>query len=326
MTSKENVLRILENNRGVTLSGAKIAKELGISRNAVWKAIESLRKEGYRIPAVKNGGYSLSADTNILSVQGLLPYLADESFSEKIHIFRELDSTNKKAKELAIDGCEHGTVIIADSQTAGKGRYGKSFYSPPESGLYISFILRSESFSLPKITRLTSAAAVTVCRAIQSVTGKKTQIKWVNDILIDNKKVCGILTEAVSDLESGNIDWIVIGIGININTSSFPDELAEIACSLNPSEANGIIRSRLAAELINTILSSNNWAEDKFVYEEYKSRQAILGKPVIVIENDKNYPATAMDIDNEGRLIVKTNDGQLVSLFSGEVSVKPAGG
>ncbi|MDR1701033.1 MAG: biotin--[acetyl-CoA-carboxylase] ligase [Lachnoclostridium sp.] len=321
MSSKEKVLEILENNRGKTISGENIACELNLSRNAVWKVIESLRKDGYQISAVKNRGYSLSPDTNILSVQGIIPHLSKEHYADHLYIFQTLDSTNKKAKEMAINGCQHGTVVLSDTQTAGKGRHGKSFYSPPDSGLYISFILRSASIHVSRITLITAAAAVAVCRAIKSVVGIEPGIKWVNDIFVDNKKICGILTEAVSDLESGEIDWIVIGIGININTS-FPDDLTDIAGSLKLSETNSNVRNRLAAELINILISSNDWAENEDVYEEYKSRQIILGKPVTVLESNNTYEALAVDIDKEGHLIVKTKDGHLTALSSGEVSVK----
>lgn len=324
MTTKEAVLAELEKHRGRSISGEKIAGQLNISRNAVWKAINSLRDDGYIIDAVNNSGYALSnsIDNNILSAAGMLPYLSDENCASKIHIYKSLESTNKTAKEMAVGGCEHGTVIIADSQTAGRGRYGRNFYSPPGSGLYISIILRPGFLNLTNMTMITAAAAVAVCKAIQTVTGKDPLIKWVNDILLNDKKICGILTEGVTDFESGTIGWIVVGIGINITTDNFPNEIKEVASSLFFTLDGSPIRNRLAAEIINDLLSSNSWITDEGIYSEYKKRLAFLGSAVTVIESEKKYEAAALDIDEQCRLIVKKPDGSLATLSSGEVSIK----
>lgn len=321
MSTKDYILELLEKNRGKTLSGEEIANSLNISRTAVWKAIKSLERDGYHIQAVTNRGYSLSNENNILSIQGLLPFLSKSSYTERITIYKSLESTNKTAKEMAINGCEHGTVIIADSQTSGKGRYGKSFYSPSENGLYISFVLHSQFLELSNITLITLATAVAVCRAIQTVTGKSPEIKWVNDILLNGKKICGILTEAITDFESGNIDWIVVGIGINIYTSDFPSELNSIATSIFPDETGGIIRNRLAAEIINIFLSPNTWLKDKGLYSEYKDRLTLLGHTITVLRADETFNALALDIDEAGQLIVEKSDGTILKLFSEEVSI-----
>ncbi|MDF2558452.1 MAG: biotin-protein ligase [Bacillales bacterium] len=322
MSTKHKILELLEKNRGHHLSGEEIAKQLEISRSAVWKNIKLLEKDGYYIKAVTNQGYSLTDDNNILSVQGILPYLSNENFSKKIHIFHSLESTNKTAKEMAINGHEHGTVIISDSQTSGKGRYGRTFYSPSGSGLYMSFILRAEYLNLPTVPLITSATAVAVCRAIESVTGKEPKIKWVNDIVLENKKICGILTEAMSNFESGTIDWIIIGIGVNIDTNDFPDELKGIAGSLFSSVSEGTIRNRLAAEITNILLSSNDWLDNPQVYTEYKSRQLLFGKKITVIQQNETYEALALDLDEMCNLIVKKEDGTVVALSTGEVSIK----
>lgn len=324
MSTKNKILELLEKNRGKNLSGEEIAKQLEVSRSAVWKNMKILEKDGYHIKAVTNQGYSLSEDNNILSVQGILPYLSDETLSDRIHVYHSLESTNKTAKEMAINGHEHGTVIISDSQTSGKGRYGRNFYSPAGSGLYMSFILRSDFLNLPTLTLITSATAVAVCRAIDTVTGKETKIKWVNDIVLGNKKISGILTEAMSDFESGNIDWIVIGIGINIHTDDFPDELNKIAGSLYSSISQGMIRNRLAAEIMNILLLSNKWLEDQAVYTEYKDRQILMGKNITVIQQKETFEALVIDIDDRCNLIVKKADGNTVTLSTGEVAIKNA--
>lgn len=323
MDTKNKILELLERNRGKSLSGEEIAGLLGISRSAVWKAIKSLKNDGHIIVAVTNRGYSLSNDDNILSVAGLLPYLSNNDLASKIYISDSLESTNKTAKEMAINGYEHGTVVIADTQTSGKGRYGRHFYSPPRSGLYMSFILRPQFLDLQNTTFITIATAVAVCKAIQTVTHKEPKIKWVNDILLDDKKICGILTEAITDYESNNIDWIVVGIGINICTDDFPNELSQVAGSLFPHETtDGAIRNRLGAEIINILLSSNDWAINNKIYSEYRNRLMLLGKVVTVIEPNGTYEALAADIDTNGGLIVKKDNGEIVTLSSTQVSVK----
>ena len=322
MSTKNKVLELLEKNRGRHLSGEVIAGRLNISRSAVWKAINSLKQDGYDIQAMTNRGYFLSSKSNILSIQGLFPFLLNESYAEKINVYKSLESTNKTAKEMALKGCEHGTVVITDHQTAGKGRFGRSFYSPPESGLYMSIILRPGFINLPSVTMITSATAVVVCRAVQTVTGQNPGIKWVNDILLNDKKICGILTEAVTDFESGGVEWIVVGIGININTTDFPGDLNEIAASIVPYQMAGSVRNRLAAEIVNSFLSSDTWINNKDVFTEYKSKLAMLGSKVTVNSGNETFEAVALDIDEACRLIVQKENGKTLVLSSGEVSIK----
>jgi BirA family biotin operon repressor/biotin-[acetyl-CoA-carboxylase] ligase len=321
MGTKDKVLELLEKNRGKSLSGEEIACLLGISRTAVWKAVKSLERDGHDIRAATKRGYLLSNENNVLSIQGLLPYLSKGDFAERIRIFKSLESTNKTAKEMAVSGCGHGTVIIADGQTSGRGRYGRSFYSPSGSGLYMSFVLRSQFLDLPSPTLITSASAVVVCRAIETVAGKRPVIKWVNDILLDGKKICGILTEAVTDFESGNIEWIAVGIGINIDTNNFPDELNQAAASIFPYKTDGTVRNRLAAEIINMFLSSSAWLNDKETHREYKDRLTLLGRVITVLRANETFEALALDVDESGRLIVKRPDGSVVVLSSDEISI-----
>ena len=272
MDTKNTIITILEQNRGKPVSGAKMAKLLNVSRNAVWKAITALKSEGYSIDAVSNRGYTLAIENDMLSVAGISQHLSDKIFAEKINIYKSLESTNKTAKEFAIQGGEHGTVIIADEQTAGKGRYDKHFYSPSKSGLYMSIILRQTNLDLTNTMNITKMAAVAVCEAIEKLTVIEPEIKPVNDIFLNGKKICGILTEAISDLESGNIEWAVVGIGINISTVDFPGEIKNIATSIVAESSNNIdaaLRSRLAAELINFFLSPDISVIDiDFEYEK----------------------------------------------------------
>jgi BirA family biotin operon repressor/biotin-[acetyl-CoA-carboxylase] ligase len=322
---KKYVLELLENKRGQNISGAHIAEQLNVTRNSVWKAVKELEKAGYRINAVTNKGYCLCDDNDILSVQGMLPFLSDRAVSNKIKIYDSLESTNKTAKELAISGAEHGTIVISDCQTVGKGRYNRNFFSMSGHGIYMSFILRpNQRHWIDVPTLVTSYAAVSVCRAIEKTTGKTPQIKWVNDIFIDGKKVCGILTEGVTDLESGNMQWIVVGIGINFISpdTGFPEDIKHIAGSVFSEDKPTITRNRLAAEVINLILDIENSSDSKTMLIEYKKRLMMIGKKIVVSRlNEPSFEAVAIDIDEEGRLIIRKGDGDVISLFSGEISI-----
>ena len=324
MSTKHRILELLEQNRGDSISGERLAGILNVSRNAVWKAVKELEKEGYSIEAVTNKGYRLSEQNDIVSIQGIKPFLSPQSklYAENIKIYKILESTNKTAKEMAVAGAEHGTVIIADSQTKGRGRYSRSYFSP-SGGLYMSIILRPEVLNFENPTSVTAFAAVAVCEAIESISEKTPKIKWVNDILIDGKKVCGILTEAVTDFESGSLDWIVLGIGINvyIKTEDFPDDLQTSATSIFPNEKMFGVRNKLSAEIINRILGYDITPREAEIFRKYKNRLAMLGNQVTVIQNKNEYKAAVIDIDAAGHLVVKNENGEIITVSSGEIRV-----
>lgn len=324
MSTKHRILELLEQNRGDSISGERLAGILNVSRNAVWKAVKELEKEGYSIEAVTNKGYRLSEQNDIVSIQGIKPFLSPQSklYAENIKIYKTLESTNKTAKEMAVAGAEHGTVIIADSQTKGRGRYSRSYFSP-SGGLYMSIILRPEVLNFENPTSVTAFAAVAVCEAIESISEKTPKIKWVNDVLIDEKKVCGILTEAVTDFESGSLDWIVLGIGINvyIKTEDFPDDLQTSATSIFPNEKMFGVRNKLSAEIINRILGYDITPREAEIFRKYKNRLAMLGNQVTVIQNKNEYKAAVIDIDAAGHLVVKNENGEIITVSSGEIRV-----
>ena len=324
MSTKHRILELLEQNRGDSISGERLAGILNVSRNAVWKAVKELEKEGYSIEAVTNKGYRLSDQNDIVSIQGIKPFLSPQSklYAENIKIYKTLESTNKTAKEMAVAGAEHGTVIIADSQTKGRGRYSRSYFSP-SGGLYMSIILRPEVLNFENPTSVTAFAAVAVCEAIESISEKTPKIKWVNDVLIDEKKVCGILTEAVTDFESGSLDWIVLGIGINvyIKTEDFPDDLQSLATSIFPNEKMFGVRNKLSAEIINRILGYDITPREAEIFRKYKNRLAMLGNQVTVIQNKIEYKAAVIDIDAAGHLVVKNENGEIITVSSGEIRV-----
>ena len=325
MSTKNRILELLEQQRGESISGEHLAGVLGISRNAVWKAIKELQKDSYNIVAVTNKGYCLSAENDIISIPGIKPFLSERSqfYANKIQVHKSLESTNKTAKEMAVAGAEHGTIIISDCQTMGRGRYSRNFFSPSGGGLYMSIVLRPEAMHFKNPTSVTAFAAVSVCEAIESISTKVPRIKWVNDIFIDGKKVCGILTEAVTDFESGGLDWVVLGIGINVHTRTedFPCDLQSIATSIYPDEKMSGVRNRLSAEIINRILGFETLPSETEIFEKYKKRLMVLGKKITVIQNQVEYKATAIDVDSVGHLVVKNESGERITLSSGEIRI-----
>ena len=266
MRTREKLLDFFEKNKGVYFSGEELAARLSISRTAVWKAVNSLRKDGYEIDAVPNKGYCLSADTDILSSQGVEKYLEPVCSSIEIDILPTVGSTNDYLREKALEGQKEGFTVLSGKQTGGRGRTGRSFYSPADKGIYMSLLLRPENCSPAVAVKFTTMAAVAACRAIEKVSQKKAQIKWVNDVYLDGKKICGILTEAVSDFESATVSSVIIGIGINISTAQFPADV-ENGGSLGP----GIGRAKLIAAVSDELLKTINSDYKDFI-AYYRSR------------------------------------------------------
>lgn len=323
MDVKKMVLSYLENNKGKSISGAKIADEICVSRTAVWKAIKSLEKSGYCILATTNKGYCLQENSDKLSAQSIKPFLNYNLKNIDMQVFDTIDSTNSYAKKLAQEDAKPFTVIIAEEQTKGKGRLGRSFYSPHSSGIYMSIILRPK-MSAKEALLITTSTAVAVSKAIESVCYLDTQIKWVNDIYSDGKKLCGILTEASIDFETGGLEYAIVGIGINVTTSDndFPEEISNIATSIYPRSKTRAVRSRIIAEVLNNLSLYGERLGDKDILDEYKKRSFLLGKEIYVIEGDKKTPATAIDLSDTAELIVEFADGTKKALNSGEVSVR----
>lgn len=315
MSVKNEVLKLLEETRGTFLSGAKMAGSLGVSRTAIWKAVRTLQAEGHNIDAITNKGYMLCEDSNMLSKECIELYLKS---SIPLHFFHSTDSTNKRATALALEGAKSGTCVVARHQSAGRGRLGRSFYSPDRQGIYLSVILKPD-FDISKAVLITAAASVAVKRAIQTVCGVCPQIKWVNDLYLDGKKICGILTEAITDFESGQIASIVVGIGINCSCEGFPDEIRDIAGGI----PGNYSKNALAAEVINQLLDIASDIEARSFIEEYRQSSMITGKNINVIKTGREpEPAFAEDIDNNGALIVRYPDGRRETLTTGEVSIR----
>lgn len=329
MNVREQVLAILEEQKGNQISGAALAKQLGVSRNSVWKAIKSLQEEGYAISAVTNKGYCLQPENDILSVQSISKYLNPDLSQLQLEVHKIVDSTNNKAKEYAAQGKPEGVVVIAEEQSAGKGRMGRSFYSPSGSGIYISLLLRPQCKAQEALF-ITTAIAVAAAQAIDEVSGYRAEIKWVNDVFCHGKKVCGILTEASVNVENEMLEYAVTGIGINIHPpkEDFPKEIQDVAGAVFPKDAElqglaeGEARSRIAAGVLNHFWEYYEHLTERTFMEEYRSRCFLLGKQVRTV-SEQPITGTAVEIDQEGHLILELEDGSRVTLNSGEVSVRP---
>lgn len=323
LSTKSKILAALEQAHGDWVTGGGLAAQLGISRTAVWKGVEAARRDGFQIDSVTGRGYRLVTPGDTLSPESLRPYLDDPALAERIVVEPELDSTNTCAKKLLLTGTCDTAAIFALHQTGGHGRKGRAFFSPP-GGIYMSAILHPR-LEPEQVVLITTAACVCICRAIARVTGYEPQIKWVNDLFLRGKKICGILTEAVTDVESGTIGSIVIGIGINycLAQDEIPEELREIIGSVIPEGEAHPPRARLAAEILNQLAHLEEMVRSRSFIEEYRSRSLIIGQEIRVFSALEEYDATAIDIDCDGGLVIRTPDGKVSTLRSGEVTIRP---
>ena len=323
MSTKDKILELLESNKGIYFSGEDLAQKLSVSRSAVWKAIKTLQADGYKIDAVTNKGYSLSVNSDILSPQGIKKYLNNNIKDLDIEVLQSVDSTNTYIRNRAHSGIGDGYTVISAQQTGGMGRKGRSFFSPDNSGIYLSIFLKPKDYSAQKAVRITTMAAVAMCEAIKEVSDKEPKIKWVNDIFIDDKKICGILTQASFDLESSTIEYAVLGVGINVYKpeNGFPDEIKDIAGYLFD-ENQEDIKNKLSAAFINHFMSIYKGADESSYTDKYREYSLAIGKRVTVISSISKSEALVLSIDDECRLNVKFDDGSVETLSSGEISIK----
>lgn len=337
MGTREKLLELFESNKGKYFSGEELAKELSVSRTAVWKAVKALRNEGYVIDAVTNKGYSLSVETDILSLQGIRKYIAPEYADMDMVLLPVTGSTNADVREKANAGAPEGYTVIACQQTAGKGRIGRKFYSPSGTGVYISILLRPRNCPPEQAVKITTVAAVAACEAIETVSEEEARIKWVNDIFVRGKKVSGILTEASFDLENAALSYAVLGIGINVYApkEGFPEEVKNIAGAVF-TERQQDVKNRLTAEFINRfmayyrVLSGNGFSAEqpedgaklRDYVEKYLRRSLVVGRKVQVLLPEGTRQALVTGIDDECRLLVKYENGEEDRLASGEISIR----
>lgn len=320
MSVKQEVLRLLEEHRLEPISGQNIAELLNVSRSAIWKSIKSLEKEGHKINATTNKGYQLQIESDVITKPGISYYLEDLYKNNPIYLYDSLLSTNITAKQLASEQVPEGTLVVSNEQTKGRGRLGRSFFSPADTGIYMSIILHPKCY-FSNISMITIATAVAVCRGIEQITSLKPSIKWVNDIYLNDKKICGILCEAISDVESGTAESVIIGIGINVHTlpKHFPEELQEFVTSLLTTE---VTRNEIIGRIMNEVLNISKNLTSNIFLDEYRSRSFLLGLELDYTLDGVKKNGTASAINDEGNLVMKLADGTIDILKAGEVSLR----
>lgn len=323
MTTKEKLLALLEDSKGTFFSGEEIARTLQVSRAAVWKAVNALREDGYTIDAATNKGYRLSPDSDILSPQGIRRFLKPEYRDLDLTVLPTAPSTNALVREKANQGRPEGCIIIACEQTDGRGRYGRQFFSPADTGVYLSLLLRPTAYSPQQATCLTAAAAAAMCQAIEAVTGQRPGIKWVNDIFLHGKKVCGILTEAAVGLETGTLNYMVLGAGVNLYppAEGFPEEIQSIAGSVLERSCPEA-KNRLVGEFLNRFWDFYSHPECRAYLEDYRARSLAVGRRVTVLSNGQAVSAYAYGIDDDFRLLVRCENGDTEALSYGEIRIQ----
>lgn len=322
---REKILTLLRDAQGC-LSGETMAEKLGITRTAVWKHIQELKKQGYEIVSVPRSGYLLKNAPDVLNPTEIRYGLKTHCIGKNIIFAEEMTSTNTEAKRQALDGAPEGTVVITEQQTGGKGRLNRSFFSPKGKGIWFSVILRPQ-FAPQEAPHCTLMAAVAVARAMVQF-GLKPAIKWPNDLLYEGKKLVGILTEMSADVD--HIDYVVIGTGINVNImpEDFPEELRDKATSLAIMKGEKIPRARFlqaVLEAMDDLYAKVQQQGFAPVMQEWKQYNITLGKNVRVIgvRTGDVFYGKALDIDEDGALVVEKEDGSLEHVLAGDVSIRP---
>ncbi|MEW5854865.1 MAG: biotin--[acetyl-CoA-carboxylase] ligase [Myxococcota bacterium] len=305
--------------RGDTLSGERLAEVLGVSRAAVHKAVEGLRKKGFDIQGSAGSGYRLNAQPDLLVAEVMLPRLPEGCLGHGgwVHL-PTTDSTNTRAAELARGGAAHGTVVVAETQTAGRGRRGRAFVSPPGAGLYLSVVLRPP-LSPRDGFRLTLCGAHAVVDACEAL-GIPARLKWPNDVLVRGRKLCGVLTEMSADME--RIHQAIVGIGVNVNTQAaeFPPEVAAIATSARVELGHVVDRPAFCASLLTALSAWYARALDDFpaLVQRARERSDTLGRRVKVRDGHDEIAGEALDLDDDGALVLRTGKG-VTRVVSGDV-------
>ena len=321
MEMKDKVLAFLKEQEEYR-SGEEISQKLGVTRAAIWKAIKKLQADGYEIESSTKKGYKLLSSPNVITPSEIKHNLCTEVLGQDIYYKEEIDSTNNQAKVLAREGAKEGHLIIAEHQSQGKGRLGRSWQSPSGTGIWMSLILRPHI--LPKYaSQLTLLAGLSMCEVIQEITGLEAKIKWPNDIVVNGKKVCGILTEMSAEMES--INYIILGIGVNVNMAYFPEELPYASSLAIEGKKEYSRKAIIKAFLEKFEIDYKVYKKQPDltpIMERYEKNCITLNRKVKLLVSHEEVIAKATGISNEGELLVTLEDGTMKVVSSGEVSVR----
>jgi len=319
---KDELLKIFKENLGQYVSGEKISKEFGVTRTSIWKLVNELRDEGFIIESHSRKGYRLVSIPDLINPEEIRKNLKTTFIGRNIIFLKSVDSTNAYAKEMGKEGMQEA-VVLAEEQTRGRGRLGRMWHSPKGSGIWMSILLRPD-FSPEYASQITQLTGLAVSESIRNIAGIDAFIKWPNDIIINQKKVSGILTEMVAEMDK--IDYLVIGIGINVNTEYFPEDIIKIATSLKKEAGIKIDRNLLVAEILNRFEKYYmEFLKEKslgFVIDKLKELSCTIGERIIITKMEEVLEAMAVDLDIYGNLIIRRDDGMEERIASGEVSVR----
>lgn len=320
---KSEILKVLR-QRDTHVSGQELCERLGVSRTAVWKNIRQLQDEGYRIEAVRNKGYRIiEAPVDVFNASEIKSRLGESPFIREVLYKEETDSTNTWAKRLAEEGKPSGTLAVADRQTQGKGRRGRTWNSPKGTSVYMTLLLRPDI--LPRdVSPLTLVMGLSAAEALEETLGLKAGIKWPNDIVVSGKKICGVLTEMSAQMDY--IEYLVIGIGINVNTQEFPEEIRKMATSAALELGHSVSRAEIAAAVLRcfeknygTYLKTGDLRE---LLDVYREKMVNYNREVKVMGSDAAFTGVARGINEAGELLVERPDGDITAVSGGEVSVR----
>ena len=322
MATKEHLLSKLKASKGKWLSGEALSRDLEVSRCAIWKQVAALKKQGYLIQSAPKKGYRLREVSTKLLPEEIREGLENKVFGKKeiIHL-EECDSTNRIGKELANKGASEGVLIVAEKQTQGRGRLGREWFSPPGEGIYVTMVLRPAlpPSEAPKITLLTGVA---LAESLRASAGVHAKIKWPNDILLGKKKLAGILTELSAEVDA--VNYVLIGVGVNVNTRSFPPELEETATSLLIETGESFSRVSLVKDFLGRFEGYYFESQDRGfeeVLQRWNKMSDTLGKQVRVVSGGTTYAGEALGVDKGGALLLKKKKGELIRLVSGDVAL-----
>lgn len=323
MSTKHKLLDHLRDHLSQWVSGEQISNQLGISRTAVWKQINRLKSDGHDIDSAPKKGYRLIAEADLLALETIQAQLRTRVMGQPaIHVFQDTDSTNLQAKILANQGAAEGTVVVADTQTHGRGRRGRAWFSPPGRSIYTSLILRPPMapFQAPQITLMT---AVAVTKSLNRKTGLNAKIKWPNDILVQGKKIAGILTEISTEMDV--VDFVVVGLGMNIHTrrEEMPSEIQDIATSIYIESETRVSRSTLLCSLLEDFeVCYEQLINEGFgpIMDQWRTMTDIIGQRVYVDVMNTRHIGSVQAVDDDGVLILKDDQGNTHRIFSGDVT------
>jgi len=321
-STKDQLLQYLKETKGEWVSGESLSKQMGVSRSAVWKQISKLKEEGYSIESAPKKGYLFRKASELLLPNEIREGLETKLLGKGDIVYsKEIDSTNRKARDLADEGAPEGTLVLSEAQIRGKGRKGRTWFSPPKGGIYISLILRPtiSPVDAPKFTLLT---AVAIAEALLSMTPLNINIKWPNDILVNGKKIAGILTEMSTEMDA--VNYIVVGLGLNVNTPKFPEAIQGIATSIFIETGKVFPRVKIIQEYLARYEAYYDMYKKigfDSIIDRWKDLSEIIGKKVEVEVIGNQFIGKALDIDSDGALILKDEQGGVHRIISGDITL-----